>query len=88
MTAPELEHLIAQAKAEGWTELDLSGQELTSLPPVLGTLSQLQVLKLGWNKTTRQGNYLTELPEVVSQLTNLQSLDLSDNLHCAATAHH
>lgn len=79
MTESELEQLITKAKIEGWTELDLSGQYLTSLPQAIYTLQKLQVLKLGWNKTTKSRNYFTDLPKGLAQLTNLYWLDLSGN---------
>lgn len=79
MTEPELLQLIERAKREGWTELDLSGQDLTSLPYELSELFQLRVLKLGWNRRTRRRNNLTQLPGWIGQLTNLQSLSLNNN---------
>ena len=54
MTQDELLALIDQATAEGWTELDLSGQGLTELPPAIGQLTQLETLILGkWEKDRR-----------------------------------
>jgi internalin A len=51
MTQDELLALIEQAAAENWTELDLSGQGLTALPPEIGKLTQLESLILGrWAK--------------------------------------
>ncbi|MBD0269639.1 MAG: hypothetical protein ICV77_15265, partial [Cyanobacteria bacterium Co-bin8] len=47
MTRDELLELIDQAAAEEWTELDLSGQGLTELPPEIGKLTQLETLTLG-----------------------------------------
>jgi internalin A len=79
VTTIELLALIDQAKQEQWTELDLSGQYLSELPPEIGELSELQVLKLGYNQKTRCNNYLTALPETVAQLTNLRALDLGGN---------
>lgn len=46
MTPDELLQLIDQA-AEGWTELDLAGHNLTKLPPEISKLTQLEVLILG-----------------------------------------
>ena len=63
MTDDPVPALIAQAKREQWTELDLSGRYLEDLPPELGALDQLRVLKLGWNEETRRFNYLRELPD-------------------------
>ena len=39
--------LINQAYEEGWEELDLSGMELTELPPEIGRLVQLKRLIFG-----------------------------------------
>ncbi|MCB9152377.1 MAG: leucine-rich repeat domain-containing protein, partial [Caldilineaceae bacterium] len=71
--------LIAQAKAEGWTELDLSGQYLTELPPELGDLRQLEVLNLGRSEAPYRYNYLTALPDWIAQLSNIHTLDLRNN---------
>ncbi|MGD1858135.1 MAG: leucine-rich repeat domain-containing protein, partial [Leptolyngbyaceae cyanobacterium] len=56
MTKDELLALIEQAAAEGWTELDLSGQELTELPEEIGKLLQLERLILGKAKKDNRGN--------------------------------
>jgi len=42
MTRDELLRLIDQAARERWTKLDLSGQELTELPPEIGRLTNLK----------------------------------------------
>ncbi|MEH2072546.1 MAG: hypothetical protein V7K47_31095 [Nostoc sp.] len=47
MTQDELLLLMDRAVAEGWQELDLSGQELTELPVEIGKLQQLESLILG-----------------------------------------
>ncbi|WP_353259106.1 hypothetical protein, partial [Prochlorothrix hollandica] len=47
MAYKDAQRKIAQAKAEGWTELDLAGLELKALPPELWALEQLEVLVLG-----------------------------------------
>jgi GTPase SAR1 family protein len=52
--------------------LDLSRNQLTTLPESLSQLTQLQWLDLS-------GSQLTTLPEWLGQLTQLQSLDLSGN---------
>jgi GTPase SAR1 family protein len=66
---------LAVIKEAAWnaaTELDLSGNELTTLPPEIGQLVYLKSLNL-------DGNQLTTLPLEIVQLVNLQSLDLSNN---------
>ncbi|MDD2775217.1 MAG: hypothetical protein PHU06_04610 [Gallionella sp.] len=73
MTKAELLAKIKQPKAEQWHELDLSGQQITELPPKIGQLTALQSLDLG-------GNQFSRLPPEIGQLTALQSLDLGDNL--------
>ena len=47
MTREELLALIDRAAAEGWTELDLAGKDLTELPPEIGKLTQVKTLILG-----------------------------------------
>ncbi|ESA36837.1 leucine rich repeat domain protein [Leptolyngbya sp. Heron Island J] len=56
MTKDELLALLEQAAAEGWTELDLSGQGLTELPEEIGKLTQLERLMLGKGKKDEYGN--------------------------------
>jgi internalin A len=82
MTHDELLQLIDQAAAEGWPELDLAGKGLTTLPPEIGKLTQLEVLILGkYDDESKEyvGNRLTALPKELSHLANLKSIDLSDN---------
>ena len=55
MTQDELIALIDQAAEEGWTELDLSGEGLTELPPEIGRLTQLEVLTLGKQDFEQKG---------------------------------
>ncbi|MEM6437214.1 MAG: leucine-rich repeat domain-containing protein [Cyanobacteria bacterium P01_D01_bin.115] len=90
MTQDELLALIDQAAIEGWTELDLSGQGLTELPPEIGQLTQLETLILGKQVEGYErvgdrflpkvvSNALTALPEALGHLDQLQVLDLSGN---------
>ena len=68
----EAKKRIAEAKRTKATELNLSLLGLTTLPPELGQLQNLQSLDLSENQ-------LSALPEAVGQLQKLQSLDLSEN---------
>jgi internalin A len=89
MTEAELLALIDRAAEEGWTELDLSGQNLTALPPEIGKLTQLESLILGkvekWNWVDNKAvptlvtNQLTTLPPELASLTRLKKLNLSGN---------
>jgi internalin A len=90
MTQDELLVLIDRAVAEGWQELDLSGQELTELPVEIGKLQQLEFLILGkkvegyeevGNRVLRKvsGNNLKTLPLELLDLPNLRKLDISGN---------
>ncbi|WP_427158351.1 leucine-rich repeat domain-containing protein [Aliinostoc sp. HNIBRCY26] len=72
MTKEELLQIIAQAAKDNVTELDLSFKGLTTLPPEIGQLTNLQTLFL-W------GNQLSSLPPEIGKLVNLQSLELSSN---------
>ena len=47
MTEEDLLQVIDQAVSDGVKMLDLSGNELTSLPPEIGRLTQLETLILG-----------------------------------------
>ena len=54
------------------TQLDLSNQNLTSLPPEIGQLQRLKTLRISYNK-------LTTLPEAICDLNNLQVLKAGYN---------
>ncbi|MBD2596211.1 leucine-rich repeat domain-containing protein [Nostoc spongiaeforme FACHB-130] len=90
MTQDELLALIEQAAAEGWRELDLSGQNLAELPREIGKLQQLESLILGKKVEGYEfvgsrylenfsGNNLKTLPLELLDLPNLRKLDISGN---------
>jgi internalin A len=95
MQEKDLKRLIAVAKAERWTALNLSNRITTKIPEVIGKLTFLQALNLSGNQITEipkvigkltslkslnlSGNQITEIPKVISNLTSLQSLNLSGN---------
>jgi internalin A len=72
MTEQELLQVIAQAAKDSVTELDLSGNNLTVLPPEIVQLLNLQTLDLS-------SNQLSSLPAEFGQLVNLQTLNLHSN---------
>ncbi|MBD2127250.1 leucine-rich repeat domain-containing protein [Microcoleus sp. ZQ-A2] len=81
MTEEELLRVIEQAASEGWTELDLSGNNLTALPPEIGKLTQLKKLILGKYRYNDEGdivdtigNHLSALPAEIAQLKQLEEL--------------
>ncbi len=72
MTEEELLQVIKKAASDRVTELDLSRNQLSSLPGEIGQLTNLQKLYL-------RSNQLSSLPGEIGQLTNLQKLYLSEN---------
>ena len=64
--------LIEQAAVYGWTNLNLSGSELKTLPSEITKLTNLIGLDLSDNR-------LTSLPPEINRLTNLTSLNVSAN---------
>jgi small GTP-binding protein len=72
MTEAELIQIIKQAAKDEVTELDLSNNQISSLPPEIVQLTNLQTLKIA-------GNQISSLPREIGQLTNLQTLDISFN---------
>lgn len=86
MTEEELLGVIEQAAREGWTELDLSGKDLTVLPREIGKLTQLKKLILGKYEYDEKGNYvgnignkLEALPAEIGELKQLEELWVVDN---------
>ncbi|MBD2141376.1 leucine-rich repeat domain-containing protein [Anabaena sp. FACHB-1250] len=72
MTDQELLQIIEKAARNKETTLNLSNNQLTTLPEAIAQLSNLTVLYLS-------DNQLTRLPEAIAQLSNLTGLDLSNN---------
>jgi len=72
MHRDELLELIDRAAREGWTELNIGGNQLRTLPPKLWELTQLQSLRL-------HSNQLTMLPPEIEQLTQLRRLIVNNN---------
>ncbi|WP_190240910.1 COR domain-containing protein [Nostoc sp. 'Peltigera membranacea cyanobiont' 210A] len=72
MTNEELLQIIEQAAKEKTTELYLSDNQLSSLPPEISQLSNLTKLYLS-------DNQLSSLPPEISQLSNLRWLYLDNN---------
>ena len=68
----EARRRIEQARKAGATTLDLSGLELTTLPPEIGSLAALQNLDLSRNQ-------LATLPPEIGSLTALQELNVNGN---------
>ena len=86
MTEEELLQVIEQAASEGVKELDLSGKELTVLPPEIGKLTQLKKLILGKYEYDEDGNIaenfdnqLTTLPKEIGLLCQLEELQIVSN---------
>jgi internalin A len=90
MNDAELLAIIAQAEREGWTELDLSGNDLSELPAEIGRLTQLESLILGKSLEGYEfvgnlylqkvsGNKFKTLPIELLNLPNLRKLDISGN---------
>ena len=72
MTEDELLQVIERAAKEDLQSLDLSNNQLSSLPQEIGKLTSLQLLDL-------RSNQLSSLPQEIGKLTSLQLLDLSNN---------
>jgi internalin A len=72
MERPPILYLIDKAAEEKCEELDLSGLNLSELPPEIGQLTNLTSLDLRHNR-------LSTLPKSIGNLTNLTSLYLRSN---------
>lgn len=72
MTEKQVLERIKRAARRRWTKLDLSGENITSLPAKIGKLTKLTELEL-WD------NQLTLLPAEIGKLTKLRELDLRHN---------
>ncbi|MGF2011026.1 COR domain-containing protein [Nostoc sp. DedVER01b] len=95
MTNEQLLQIIEQAARLKVTILKLSGKGLTTLPPEIGKLTNLQTLYLSNNQLSSLppeieklanlqafylgSNQLSSLPPEIEKLTNLQTLNLSNN---------
>jgi len=86
MTEAELLERIEQAAKEGATELDLSGNQLTALPPEIGKLTRLKKLILGKYRYDEEGdivdiirNELSALPTEIGLLNQLEELQIVGN---------
>lgn len=72
MTAQELQEIIDRARKHNWKTLDLSDEQIESLPDMIGHLTTL--LRLDLNR-----NRLTRLPDSIGLLRNLAELSVNDN---------
>lgn len=95
LRSPEYQQALTWIRQLTDFTLYLSGLNLLYLPPIIGQLTQLQVLYLSRNHLTSLPetigqliqlqefslayNHLTSLPETMGQLTQLQRLALNDN---------
>jgi len=72
MDRREIGRILAKAREDGATTLDLTGKGLGTLPPEIGNLTNLRLLALSFND-------LTVLPAEIGNLTNLVNLYLNHN---------
>lgn len=73
MNKEDVLETIKTAKKENSTFLDLSGNELSEIPPEIGELTDLEEINLGRNK-------LSGLPKEIGSLTNLVKLNIGQNV--------
>ena len=79
MDRREIGRILAKAREDGATTLDLTGQGLSTLPPEIGNLTNLRSLVLSFND-------LTVLPAEIGNLTNLVNLYLNKPVVGAVSA--
>ncbi len=95
MDQNELLKIIERAAEEKSTELDLHGEDITTLPAEIGKLTDLTKLYLPFNQLTSipselgnltnltvlyvHANQLTSIPAELGNLKNLEMLNLYDN---------
>ena len=86
MLQENLLQIIELAEKEGKTELDLSGEQLKTLPPEIGKLTQLKKLIFGKYQYDEEGdvigyirNNLRVLPVEIGLLHNLEELQIVAN---------
>lgn len=95
MTNETVMQLIREADERNLTELDLSENQLTQLPPQITRLKNLTTLNLSWNQLTQLlpeitelknlttlylvSNQLTQLPPEITEFKNLTTLSLGFN---------
>jgi len=95
VTIQELQEIIDRAHKHNWKTLDLSDEQIESLPDMIGHLTTLLRLDLNRNQLTRlpdsigllrnltelsvNGNCLTRLPASIGHLANLTRLNLNNN---------
>jgi leucine-rich repeat protein SHOC2 len=72
VTEEELEEIIEKARIDRAYRLNISGNQLTTLPESIGSLIHLTILDLDENR-------FTKLPDSICNLSKLNILNLDDN---------